>query len=74
MSEELNIQITGNPFIDSGIYALSTRVDKDVSEVNLDDIKKLSEEISKLYTVDSWKKNMYTLFPNSVLVKSCIHQ
>lgn len=68
MSEDLNIQITGNPFIDSGIYALSTRFDKDISEVSLDDVKKLSEEISKLYTIGSWKKNMYTLFPNSVLV------
>ena len=30
--------------------------------------KGVSKEISKLYTIESWKKNMYTLFPNSVLV------
>ena len=68
MSEELNIQITGNPFIDSGIYALSVRLDKDISEITIDDLKYEAEKISKLYTVESWKKNMYTLFPNSVLV------
>lgn len=68
MSEELNIQITGNPFIDSGIYALATKLDKDISEITSEDLKKMSDEISKLYTIDAWKKNMYTLFPNSVLV------
>ena len=68
MSEELNIQITGNPFIDSGIYAIATKLDKNISEITLDDLKNISEWISKLYTSESWKKNMYTLFPNSVLV------
>ncbi len=68
MSEELNIQITGNPFIDSGIYAISTKLDKDISEITISDLKSEVELISKLYTVDSWKKNMYTFFPNSVLV------
>ena len=56
MSEELNIQITGNPFIDSGIYAISTKLDKDISEITLNDLKSEAEVISKLYTVDSWKK------------------
>lgn len=68
MSEELNIQITGNPFIDSGIYAVATKLDKSISEITWDDLKGISKEISKLYTIESWKKNMYTLFPNSVLV------
>lgn len=68
MSEELNIKITGNPFIDLGIYALSTKLDKDISEITLDDIKKESKVISQLYTEISWKKNMHTVFPNSVLV------
>ena len=68
MSEELNIQITGNPFVDSGIYALATKLKKNISEITLEDIEEQSLEISKLYTIESWKKNMYTLFPNSVLV------
>ena len=68
MTDELNIQITGNPFIDSGIYSLTTKLEKDISEITVDDLKKVSKEISKLYTIAPWKKNMYTLFPNSVLV------
>ena len=68
MSVELDIQITGNPFIDSGIYALTTKLKKDISEITVDDLNKESEEISKLYINPLWKKNMHTIFPNSVLV------
>lgn len=70
MPDKLNIQVTGNPFIDSGIYALSVRLDKKISEITINDLKSESEKISNLYTEDSWKKNMYTFFPNSVLVNS----
>ena len=68
MTEGLNINITGNPFIDSGIYALKMRLKKDMSEITIEDLKKESVYISKLYTIDSWKKNMHTIFPNSILV------
>ena len=68
MSEKLELNITGNPFIDSGIYALTTKLEKDISEIEIDDLRIVSEEISKLYTNIHWKKNMHTLFPNSILV------
>ena len=56
MSESLDIKITGNPFIDSGIYALKTKLDKDIPDITIDEIKIESEEISKLYTNTLWKK------------------
>lgn len=68
MSEGLNIKITGNPFIDSGIYALSVKLGKNFSEITIDDLKNEVKNLSKLYVVPSWKKNMHTIFPNSVLV------
>lgn len=68
MTEGLDIKITGNPFIDSGIYALSIKLDKDISEISLNDLKKEVNTLSKLYIEPSWKKNMHTIFPNSVLV------
>lgn len=68
MSESLDIKITGNPFIDSGIYALKTRLEKNISEITIEDLKNESNEISKLYINTSWKKNMHTIFPNSILV------
>ena len=68
MSNNLGITITGNPFIDLGSYALATKLNKDISEITIDDLKTEVEYISKLYTNDYWKKNMHTIFPNSVLV------
>lgn len=68
MSENLELTVTGNPFIDLGIYALSTKLKKDISDISTDDLKNEVKEISKLYTTLSWKKNMHTVFPNSVLV------
>ena len=68
MSNKLNIQITGNPFIDSGIFAISTKLDKDISKITIEDLKILSKEISNLYPVGKWKKNMSVLFPNGIIV------
>ena len=68
MSDDVIVNITGNPFIDLGIYALKIKLDKDISEITINDLKDQSEEISKLYINSSWKKNMHTIFPNSVLV------
>ena len=70
MSEKLKISITGNPFIDSGSYALSLRLNKKISEITIDDLKSEAEKISKLYTSKSWKSNLHTIFPNSILVNS----
>lgn len=68
MSNDLELNITGNPFIDLGICALETKLKKDISEISIDDLKAEAENIAKLYTKESWKKNMHTIFPNSVLV------
>lgn len=62
------LNITGNPFIDLGMFALAVKLDKNISDITLEDIKIESEYISKLYVEESWKKNMHTIFPNSVLV------
>ena len=58
MSKNLELIITGNPFIDSGIYALKIKLNKDISQITIDDLKNESKEISKLYTNESWKKNI----------------
>lgn len=68
MTEKLDIRLTGNPFIDLGIYSLSTKLDKEISDITVDDLKSEVKEISKLYVNESWKKNMHTIFPNSLLV------
>ena len=50
MVEDLNINITGNPFIDLGSYALAIKLNKDISDITFEDLKNESVKISRLYT------------------------
>ena len=68
MIENLNITITGNPFIDAGSYALKVKFKKDLNDITNEDLKNTSKLICKLYTEPPWKKNLYSIFPNSILV------
>ena len=72
MSEKLNLKNTGNIFVDSGIFALSRWFNIKIEDIEIEHIKELSNEISKIYTMPAWKKNMYSIFPNSVLVNSAV--
>ena len=68
MIKSLDLKITGNPFIDSGIYAVSNLLKKDIEDITISDMEIISKDISKLYTEIEWKKNMHSIFPNSILV------
>ena len=68
MTDELGLNVTGNPFIDSGIFALKNKLRKEISEIDIDDLKLECQNLADLYVQELWKKNMYSLFPNSVLV------
>ena len=64
MTSELGLKITGNAFVDSGIYALKTKFKKDLDELTIDHLTKMCKLISKLYPKGQWNNNMYTIFPN----------
>lgn len=68
MNYNLDLKITGNPFIDVGIYALKTIVNKEIHELSFEDLKIAINTLSELYTTLRWKKNLYSIFPNSILV------
>ena len=72
MSDKLNIKITGNPFIDSGIYALNRLVSKktEIEEMTYVDLKTGIDIISDLYLKEAWNKNIYSIFPNNILTNS----
>lgn len=72
MSIDLSLKITGNPFVDAGIFALKTKLNKNINEITIDDIKSESEKISKIYTKNAWQKNMHSIFPNSKLVNNSL--
>ena len=67
MSKNLDLKITGNPFIDAGIFALKGMLDKSINNITIEDIENEAKFISKLYLNDAWNKNMHSIFPNSSL-------
>lgn len=72
MTENLNMDITGNPFVDSGCYALKIKLGKKLSDISVDDLKGEFEFISDLYINPVWNKQMHTIFPNSKLVNPSV--
>ena len=72
MSEKLNLHITGNPFIDTGIYALNSLVSNEyqINNITCNHLKKGIQLISKLYLTPAWNKDMYSIFPNSILTNT----
>lgn len=63
---------TGNPFVDVGISVIEKWSDKDISDVNKEDLKKLSKQISDLYITDKWKKSLYQIFPNNPITNPSV--
>lgn len=72
MSEKLNLHITGNPFIDSGIYALNTLVSNksNIDNLTFNHLERGIKQISELYVTPAWNKNMFSIFPNSILTNN----
>lgn len=62
------LKYTGNPFVDAGIFALKRILNKQITEISVNDLNKEVENIANLYTTEKWKKDMHTIFPNSILV------
>ncbi len=69
---EIIYDFTGNPFVDAGIWAISTRVKKSPNELNKNDLKGISEDIVKLYLTKKWSKNIYSIFPNNPITNPSV--
>ncbi len=54
--------ITGNPFVDAGIYSIEAFYGKNYSDLTLNDLKSRIYDIVDLYLKDGWKKQMYSIF------------
>lgn len=72
MSDNLNLKYTGNVFVDAGIYALVSKFNINIEDITIGHILQLSQQISSLYNNSVWKKNMHTIFPNSIIVNNAI--
>ncbi len=54
--------LTGNPFVDAGIYAIEAYYEEDYRTLTPEKLKSKIEELVDLYLTEGWKKNMYSIF------------
>ncbi len=60
--------LTGNPFVDAGIYAIEAYYGKNYSTITPTELNKKIPSIANLYLTKGWNKNIYSIFFNSKLV------
>jgi CRISPR-associated protein Cst1 len=69
---EIIYDFTGNPFVDAGIWAISSWVNKNPNELKKNDLKEIIENIVKLYLTKKWSKNIYSIFPNNPITNPSV--
>ena len=57
---------TGNPFVDNGIWAICQWTGKkNPDELEIEDIMECVSDIVPIYLTESWRKTLFSVFPNS---------
>ena len=54
--------LTGNPFVDAGIFVLSELLNKNIEEITPEDLKEPINTILSLYLSDPWRRNLFHIF------------
>lgn len=54
--------LTGNPFVDGGIYAIEAYYNKSFSSLTPEDLEKKIKELVNLYLTEGWGKNICSIF------------
>lgn len=66
-------QYTGNPFVDSGIWAICEWAEKkNPKELEIENIKESISNIIPIYLTEAWGKNLYSVFPNNAVTNPSI--
>lgn len=54
--------LTGNPFVDAGIYVMSELLGKEIDKIEREDLKKLIPQLVDVYFTDGWRNMIYLIF------------
>ncbi len=60
--ENCYFTLTGNPFVDAGIYSIEAYYEKDFSTLTPEKLETKIEDLVDLYLSDGWKKDLYSIF------------
>jgi len=69
-SSQLFRSETGNPFVDAGLWVLTVLSNKDhPSQLTKEDLTKQKDILVDVLSKETWKKNLYSIFPNSKMIQ-----
>ena len=54
--------LTGNPFVDAGLYAIEAFYEKNFSDLSVKELKSKIDDLVNLYMTDGWAKNLFSIF------------
>lgn len=64
---------TGNPFVDTGQEMMAALSETPrIEELSIEKVRGLLPVLVELYMKDGWRKNLYTVFPNSKLTNGSV--
>lgn len=73
MSQNFLYTFTGNPFVDSGIWAIcewSGR--KKPEDIKIEDVGKIAHDVIPIYLSLEWSKSLYSVFPNNAVTNPSV--
>lgn len=62
--------IVGDPFVDTGILAIELMTKKPFNACTLEDLRSAADALIDIYLTPAWKKELYSIFPNSTYIQS----
>lgn len=62
----------GNPFVDSGVSAISQWLNTDPASITKNDLINATEKVAIIFNNQGFKKNLFSIFPNNIITNSSI--
>lgn len=62
--------IVGDPFVDTGILAIELMIKKPFGVCTPEDLKSVADTLIDIYLTPAWRKELYSIFPNSTYIQS----
>ncbi|VVB55054.1 CRISPR-associated protein (Cas_CXXC_CXXC) [uncultured archaeon] len=62
-------EFVGDPIVDAGLMAIKLLANKETNEYSKDELKKIADDLLKLYLTPAWSKEMQSIFPNSTYIQ-----
>ncbi len=54
--------LTGNAFVDAGLYVMSELLNKEIDKIEKEDLRKLVSRLVDVYFTDGWRNMIYLIF------------